>query len=107
LIAHQVDIGPIAKKKRLDQLLKARLFFESKMATFGSGTLVEVTGKVEIKLRNRPNLEKLQNFRLFMVNIDADEAREYFEKIVKLKYPNVLKETIQIKQLPVGVIQIS
>ncbi len=100
---------PIEKKelaKRVEQLNRKMEYLQKKMEHFGEGSVIEISGRIRTPTRRSRETLVTTAFNLLLVNITEADAREYFEKIVKLKYKNILIETIQIKQLPVGVLKI-
>lgn len=100
------ELTPIAKKNKkleLEQLGRKLHWLMDKMESYGVlGNIIEITGKINLS----PKKQSLENFTLLLVNITMDEAKEYFENIVKLKYKNIVNETIEFKQLSVGILKL-
>lgn len=99
-------VGLKELKKRIAQLERKVTWHEDKMKTFGLGTIMQITGLIRIPLPSRSKVYTLKPFSILLANISEADAKEYFEKIVKLKYKNIEDKTIQFKQLPTGVISI-
>lgn len=68
-------------------------YYKEKIFKFGKdGNLVKVTLLVEST-----------TYTFYFINVSKEDVKIYLENIVKLQYQNLSFETIEIKELPLGI----
>ena len=78
----------------------------AKLDKFGLGTIIEITGKISTyrtkMMGDQITVNTYKPFSLLLSNITMDDART----LVKYKYKNIDLETISIKEIHCGVLNI-
>jgi hypothetical protein len=81
------------------QLEKKVNFYEKKLKEFGSGIIIQITGKYWKEPDKRDKIAKLTDFELLLVNTEMNEAKEYFKVFMQYNSIKFEKATIQFKEI--------
>lgn len=91
---HQRNLEQWTNKRdyHKDQAIKAGTQFK----------LIQVTGSRMVNIR--PGLQRENQFKLYLTGLTIEDAKIYFQSIVKQKMENLILETISFKEIPLGIL---
>lgn len=98
-----------ARKKSLEQYTKKCIYLTEQILNFGmQAPIVKVSGYLfQSNGKTSGTIGISKPFELYFTGLTIEDAKDYFETIVKRKWENIQLETISFKTIPVGVLQVN